>query len=105
AVPARALECHAVPLAADGAVGDARAAAGPVDRDEHLDPILVGAFQEQMFDAAKIAGAFFADVADEEDVARGLNPGFVHRANDREQHRKRARVVADAWSRETRARP
>ncbi len=96
AVAAGAFERRAIPLAADGAVGDVVAAARAVHRDEGLDAVFVGPFQEEVLHAAQVAESFFADVADEEDVALRRDAGCVHRANDRQQHRERSRVVADA---------
>ena len=59
---------------------------------------------QQVLDAAQVAEAFFADVADEENVAgRCEIPAAVHRADHREQHGQRSRVVADARRGEPRA--
>jgi len=53
--------------------------------------------------AAQIAGAFLADVADEQNVARRLDVRRAHGAHGREQEREIARVVADARRHEPRA--
>ena len=59
-------------------------------------PILVRTFLEQMPHAAQIAGPLLAHVGDEQEIGAGLHAGGIHRAQPGKQHRKRARVVADA---------
>ena len=95
AVAAWPLERHAIAEAADAAARDAALIAA-VDRDELLDAILVLPLSKQILDAAQVALAFFADVADKQHVARRLKSAGLHRAHDREHQRQAARVVADA---------
>ena len=93
AVAAGALERHAIAMAADRDVGDVHA--GAVDRHEAIDLILQRDV-EQRLHAAQIAEPFFADVGDEGDRARRLDVGRLHLADDRDQHREAAAIVADA---------
>ena len=63
--------------------------------NEHPDAILVPALLKQVLHAAKVARTFFTDIADKENVTGSLDLRVVQRANDGEQHRKAAGVVAD----------
>ncbi len=96
------LERHAIAQAADAAARDVALLAA-VDGDELLDPILVLALAEQELDAAEIALAFLADVADKQHVARRLELRRLHGADDGQHQRDAARVVADARRGEARA--
>ena len=88
-------EGDAVTTAADAGVRD-RGLVAAVDRDELLDPVFVLALLKQVLHAAKVSLPFLADVADEEDVARRPESCRSHGADQRQQQRHAARVVADA---------
>ena len=62
-------------------------------------------FCSRNFAAAQVPFPFLADVADEEDVARRGELRRVERADEGEEEREPARVVADARRRQPRALP
>jgi hypothetical protein len=95
AVAAGPLEGHAVAPRADGPVGDARGLQ-PVHGEEGRDAVLVLPLGEQVADAAQVARALLADVADEQDVPLRADLGRVERADVAQQHREGVAVVADA---------
>jgi len=64
---------------------------------------LYSPFVEEVADAAEVAEPFLADVADEEDVAAGLDLARVHRIYQRQQGGEPGAVVADARGHQLRA--
>ena len=92
----RPLESHFKPLAADPADRDVVSRTVWIKRNEHLDPSLYCPFWNRYFMPRRSPRTFFSDVADEQNVARGLDLYRVHRTNDRQQNCKSARVVANA---------
>ena len=101
-MPARAAEGHPVAVGSDGRRRD-RVELQTVDGEEGRDPVAQRAFGEQVADAAQVALALLPDIADEEEVLLGLDPGGVERADEGQQHREAAGVVADAGREELRA--
>ena len=102
AVPARSREGDPVALRADAAHRDAlhiRAVHG----DERADPVLVSPLLEQMAHPAQVARALLAHVGDEQQIGAGPHRGGIHGAQPGQQHRERARVVADAGREQPRA--
>ena len=90
---ARAVEMHAVALgASSGAKKSTNINA--INRNETVD--LHARLQEEMLGTAQIAIAFFANRADETDVADRLNVLFLHRAKHLQDHRQTASIVTDA---------
>ena len=90
---ARAVEMHAVALGtSSGAKKSTNINA--INRNETVD--LHARLQEEMLGTAQIAIAFFANRADETDVADRLNVLFLHRAKHLQDHRQTASVVTDA---------
>src|SRR5687767_125655 len=92
AVAAGALVRHPIPVAADSAARDAETRA--VDRDEVIDLALVLA-REEVTHATQVAWPLFADVADENDGARGLDLFHLKRAGNGQDHREPTAIVAD----------
>ena len=94
-MPAWPSEGGAVALGANG-TGDEKLHVRSVDGKECLDPVLIFALVEQMADAAQVAQAFLADIADEQNIVPGANAGRVQRPHIGEQDGEAARVVTDA---------
>ena len=91
----RPLEGHPIADAAERAGRDARLSAG-LDGDECVDPLPILPFSKQMLHAAQVARTLLADVADEEQVSRGLDRGCMERTRDGQQRGQSGGVVTDA---------
>ena len=99
-VPAATKERHAIPLGANGEVGEADARA--VDRKKPVDTPAKFSI-EKMSHASLVADSFFSDIGDERDRARRDDFASIERTDHAQHRRQAAAVVANARPCEGRA--